>query len=137
MTNWEIAMAALVPFIRQWTIARVFVAMALASGATYFTHDPLAWIVIDGLAAAIVMARPAALPQRLIGAAFVVMMCFSLGYYLSPQVDGGTVYNWMNALGWFQWLILAGWISHGIWRKMDGRYRHAGSDLLVIEPGRS
>lgn len=41
------------------------------------------------------------------------MALVDLGYYLSPQVDGGDVYyGALSALGWAQALVLACWGAH-------------------------
>lgn len=108
-------MLGLSPFMRGHQMLRTWAAVMGASAATYFVHDPVGYMAIDAIAAAIVMARPAGLPQRAIGALFTLMVLFDLGFYLSPHADWGLFVSALSIVGWVQWLILAGWAGHDAW----------------------
>jgi hypothetical protein len=118
--EWKLAMLALAPFLRGRQKQRTWVAMFGASVATYFVHDPVGFLAIDAIAAAIVVARPSGLPQKAIGGLFVWMMMFDLGFLLSPHAGWDLFFTLSTGLGWFQWMILAGWEGHDAWR----RYRN-------------
>jgi hypothetical protein len=112
-------MIGLSPFMRGHQMTRTWLAVMGASVATYFVHDPLGFMAIDAIAAAIVMARPAGLPQKAIGALFTLMVLFDLGFYLSPQNGWDLFYGALSFVGWVQWAILAGWFGYDAW----GHYR--------------
>ena len=109
-------MLMLSPFMRGHQMLRTWIAVMGASVATMFFHGAVAFIAIDAIAAAVVMARPTGLPQKVIGALFALMVMFDLGFYLSPSADWGLFSAVLTGIGWLQWLILAGWTGHGFWR---------------------
>lgn len=133
LTAWKAAMLMLTPFMRGRQMLRAWVAMFGASVAAYFVRDPVAYIAIDAIAAALVMARPSGLPQRAIGALFVLMLMFDLGFYLSPQANPGLFYMVLMALGWGQWAILAGWTGHDAWRNYRGWADPVGNPSVAHE----
>ena len=118
-------MLALLPFIRGKEMARTWAAMICASLATFIIHTPVGYMAIDAIAAAVIMARPAGLAQRLIGALFVLMLMFDLGFYLSAQSDPALFYAVLTGIGWVQWLILGAWTGHDFWRN-----HRVGSDTV-------
>jgi hypothetical protein len=88
-----------------------------ASMATYVVHDAVGYLAIDAIAAAIVVARPAGLPQKAIGLLFVWMMMFDLGFLLSPHAGWDLFAALSTGIGWLQWCILAGWEGHDALRR--------------------
>jgi hypothetical protein len=117
----------LLPVMRERQMLRVWLAMFGASVATFFVHDAVSYMAVDAIAAAIVMARPAGLAQRAIGALFIWMMMLDLGFYLSTH-DGWELFVALSTLtGWLQWLILGTWAGHDAWRRYrlwaDAPYR--------------
>lgn len=132
MTEWKWAMLALLPLLRGREMQRTWAVMFVASLATFVIHGPVAYMAIDALAAALIMVRPAGLAQRMIGALFVVMLMFDLGFYLSPGADGNLFRSILTGIGWVQWLILGVWTSHDLWR------HHRGNADLVhrVSPAR-
>ena len=130
MTSWDVAMLGLAPLMRGHQMARTWVAVMGASVATFFVHDPVGFMAIDAVAAAIVMARPSGLAQRAIGALFTIMVMFDLGFFLSPQRNYDMFYGVLMVIGWGQWLILAGWTGHDLW----GRYRNWSSPANGAPP---
>lgn len=120
MTEWKFAMLMLAPFMRGHQMMRTWAAVMGASVATFFVHDPIGFVAIDAIAAALVMARPNGLPQKAIGALFALMVMFDLGFYLSPSADWALFSSVLTGIGWVQWLILAGWTGHDAWRNYRG-----------------
>ena len=117
LTTWNYAMFAIAPFMRGMPMLRTWVALSAASFLAWHASDLVAWIAIDALAAAVVVSRPAGFPQKLIGALFVCMVLFDLGFYLSPQADSVLFIAVCTAIGWVQWAVLAGWTGHDAWRR--------------------
>lgn len=117
LTSWKVAMLALTPFMRGNQMLRTWAAVFGASVATYFFQGVPAFIAIDAIAAALVIARPSGLAQKSIGALFVCMLLFDLGFYLSPQENVDLFRAVLTGIGWFQWLILLGWTGHDCWRR--------------------
>lgn len=134
MTDWKVAMMMLAPFLRGRPMLRTWAALFGASLSTFWIYTPLGYLLVDAVAAAIVVARPSGLAQKSIGALFVCMVLFDLGFYLSPQADVALFRAVLTGIGWVQWLILGAWTGHDAW----GRYRnwsnpdlysdHAGQD---------
>lgn len=120
LTSWNYAMFAIAPLMRSKPMLRTWLALSGASAAAWLVNDVTAFIAIDAVAAAIVIARPSGLPQKLIGALFVCMVLFDLGFYLSPQADGALFVSVLTFIGWVQWLILGAWAGHDLM----GRYRN-------------
>jgi len=126
-------MIALAPFMKGSPKTRTWLAMFGASVSGYFAPDLVWWIAIDAIAAAIVVARPAGLPQKLIGALFVCMVLFDLGFYLSPQADSALFIAVCTAIGWFQWAVLAGWTGHDAWRRYRDWDRASNSPPAIVQ----
>lgn len=113
-------MLMLSPLMRGRQKLRTWGAVFGASLATYFVQDPVGYLAIDAIAAAIVVARPSGLPQKAIGGLFVFMLMFDLGFVLSPHKGWDLFVALSTAVGWVQWLILGAWAGHDAW----GRYRN-------------
>jgi hypothetical protein len=119
-------MLVIAPFMRGRPMLRTWAALLGASVATYWVHTPLGYLAIDAVAAALVVARPSGLAQKAIGALFVCMVLFDLGFYLSPQFNGELFRAILTGIGWVQWLILGAWAGHDTW----GRYRNWSNPAL-------
>ena len=117
---WKVAMILIAPFMRGRPMLRTWIALFGASIATFWIYGPLGYLVIDALAASIIVARPSGLAQKAIGALFVCMVLFDLGFYLSPQANGELFRTVLTVIGWGQWLILGAWAGHDLL----GRYRN-------------
>jgi hypothetical protein len=122
---WKVAMICIAPFMRGRPMLRTWVALFAASVATYFVHTPLGYLVIDAVAASLIVARPSGLAQKAIGALFVSMVLFDLGFYLSPQADENLFRTVLTGIGWIQWLILGAWGGYDLL----GRYRDWNSGV--------
>lgn len=93
---------------------RCWAAMMAGSVAANFFDTTSAYILIDLLAAAIILARPAITIQRHIGTFSVCMAMASLGHWCAVNIKGSKgdpafladVLNW---LGWAQLALLVGW----------------------------
>jgi len=132
VSEWKLAMLMLSPFMRGKQKLRTWLAVAGASVATFFVTDPVGYLAIDAIAAAVVVARPSGLPQKAIGGLFVFMMMFDLGFVLSPHAGWDLFASLSTAVGWVQWMILGAWAGHDAL----GRYRnwadpHHGSPPAV------
>lgn len=113
MTAWHIAMLAALPFMFSASKLRTWVAMA-AAGAIPWLLPPMevpAYIVIDALAGAVILRKPAGCAQRAIGACFAMLVMFHVGYLLSRAAQEATdMYYQANAItGWVQFVLLASW----------------------------
>lgn len=109
-------MLAIAPMMRGNQMLRTWVAMFGASVLAWVVQDVVAYIAIDAVCAAIIMARPSGLPQKAIGALFTLMVMFDLGFFLSPSADWSLFAGALSAVGWVQWAILVGWTGHDFWR---------------------
>lgn len=118
MSEWKLAMIVLAPMMRGRQMLRTWAAVMGASVAAYFVQDIVAYMAIDAIAAAVVMARPAGYAQKAIGAIFVSMLMFDLGFFLSPHNGWDLFLLASTVAGWVQWLILGAWAGHDAW----GRY---------------
>lgn len=111
-------MLMLAPMMRGNQMLRTWVALFGASVATFFFTGVPAFVAIDAIAAALIIARPSGLAQKTIGALFVCMVLLDLGFYLSPQENVDLFRAILTGIGWFQWAVLLGWTGHDAW----GRY---------------
>lgn len=94
---------------RAWAAVMASSVLAFMVGAL----DPRAYLLIDLVCGALVLARPAGCFQRAIGGLFAMMLLFDVGYIISPKLDGGMqYYTGLAALGWLQFALLAVWGAH-------------------------
>lgn len=106
---WPLAMLAILPFMRWGPSLRVWSVMIASSLVTWWFHGPVAYMVIDLLAALLITTWPRGDEQRAIGSIYSGMVFFHIGYLFTPQ-DGGSLHaSVMIALGWVQWAILLSW----------------------------
>lgn len=116
MSEWKLAMLLALPFMGRGAKLRTWLALMGASIAA-MAFPPLtvgAYIAIDGVAGAIVLANPAGEVQKLIGRLFMLMVCYHLGFALAqalwPVAGAEILYYKANAAtGWLQFLFLMGW----------------------------
>lgn len=109
---WFAAMFAVVPLMRGGAQWRTWLALTGASVLAWLFPFVGAFIAIDAAAGALVSRRPAGLAQRAIALLFVGMLCFEVGFILSPGMNGDVVRSAGIALGWAQWLLLLTWGLH-------------------------
>lgn len=93
-----------------------------------------AYIVVDLLAAALVLRRPAGCAQKVIGLLFAWMVTFHCGFIVSGQHDWVSYYDRQAAIGWAQLACLAAWglrdVGHTlVHRWADGRVLHSHAGL--------
>lgn len=118
VTDWKFAMLCLLPLmweqvrLRDNRKIRTWAAMMGASVAAAFSPSVVFFTVIDILAAAIVLKRPACTAQRMIGLLFVGMIFFELGFLISEGHQQTVLVAALSGLGWMQFAILAAWGSH-------------------------
>ena len=122
LTPWKIAMLSIVWLMLSKQKARTWLALMAASFLSWcFVLSPPAYIMIDLVAGALVLTRPAGKAQRLIGMLFSGMVIVDVGYWLSPQLDGGVLYyQALLLIGWAQWAILLAWGLYDV-REVVGR----------------
>lgn len=85
-------------------------------------HAP-SYMAIDMLAGALILTRPAGLPQRAIGLLFAFMVTFDLGFIVADNPDQVTTYITANVfMGWVQWAILLAWGAIDGLQYLDRRY---------------
>ena len=133
VTDWKVAMLLLVPFIRGHQKVWAWAVLMGASLSTYVVTGAVGYMAIDIVAAALILAtKPSNLPQRLIGALFVGMLMFDLGFYLSPQANPEILRFNLVALGWLQWAVLAAWTFHDFRRN----YRSRAGPSVSMAPSR-
>lgn len=106
---WFLAMLAIAPAMRGWQMWRTWAALAGASAAAWIVPDIVAYVIIDLIAAAIVVRHPRGLAQKAIGWLFVSMLLFEVGFILSPQNNPMTMWQIGVVLGWAQWGLLLSW----------------------------
>ena len=131
MTDWKIAMLCLLPLMMQPVKLRTWGALFGASLAAMFTPFLSAFIVIDILAAAIVLKSPAGFAQRTIGALFVGMIFFEIGFMLSERNQADLMLSGLLAIGWAQWGVLATWGAYDALRYCVRRFGLDSGSLPV------
>lgn len=104
---------------------RAWVALLLGSLAGKAFPDPVAWVLIDLVAAIVVIFPPRAGFQKAIAWLFSAMMLFELGWLASERLNADWVVSAGSVCGWLQLAVLLTW---GI----DERYgTHRVRDWLV------
>lgn len=116
---WYLAMLAIVPLIALPLLnggqidskkMRVWVVMYVASLATFISGHPLWFLLIDTVAAALVLRKPRGAVQRLIGGIFLIMVFMNGGFYCAELLFRSPSHSLyietMHHMGWAQWFIL-------------------------------
>lgn len=88
---------------------RSWAALLAASLAGKVFPDPAAWVLIDLVAAAIVIFPPRAGFQKAIAWLFAAMMLFELGWLLSDRMNSFIVVDAGAVCGWLQLAALLAW----------------------------
>ena len=116
-------MLVILPLMSRAPKVRAWLAVMLSSILAFlFPLSPEAYLAIDFGCGALVLAKPAGIPQKIIGMVFAIMALIDAGYLVSPQLDHGILYYWiMLVLGWAQFAILAAWGSHDAGSYLVGR----------------
>lgn len=114
LTPWKGAMLIILPLLARGPKLRAWLAVFAASVLAFVLPlKPEAYLAIDLACGALVLARPAGLPQKTIGLLFAIMAVIDMGYMVSPQLDHGMLYyQIMLILGWVQFAVLAAWGSY-------------------------
>ncbi len=92
------------------------------------------YILIDGLAAWVVLIRPAGAAQRAIGLCYFVMILSHIGLVgasLGGRVDTASYDSLQGALGWAQFAILCLWSAWDVGKAIVHRL---WPDRLVVAP---
>jgi hypothetical protein len=109
LTTWTLCLLALGVLMRGPAMWRSWVALLAASVAGKVFADPAAWVLIDLVAAAIVIYPPRKGFQKVIAAGFAGMMIFELGWLLSERMNANFVVNAGSFCGWLQLAALLMW----------------------------
>jgi len=132
--DWKIAMLLMLPLMIGGAKPRVWFVMFGASAlAAIFPHPP-AWLMIDLLAGALVLRRPAGQAQRLIGLIFAGMAMFDIGFLIGGSRDTIAFTGFLACLGWVQFVILLAWGLHDHFGHCFRRLGSAGSETPA-QPG--
>lgn len=128
---------------RDGALVRSFVAVAgiWVAGASYVAetgiYDP--WplsVVLDVMAAMIILRHPAGMFQAFLGVLFILQIAMHIGYAAAKYQGGGDIYTYYDALtyaAWVQLLVLSGWASERlvknwlrrVWRRVAPHPRRA------------
>jgi hypothetical protein len=133
VSDWKVAMLCLLPLMWGQAKLRTWGALFGASLAALFAPFLSAFVVIDLVAAAVILRAPAGFAQRSIGALFVGMILFEIGFLLSEGNQQGLMLSGLQALGWAQWAILATWGAYDAFRYC---FRGAGPVGRSLPAGR-
>ena len=123
---WLVALLATALFLRGAAMWRVWLCLALSCAAGWMAHfwfaaitglpDVAAFILIDFIAAMVVLRNPRGPMQDAIGWLFCSMMTVNIAFVWTGQGNPQFAGEWNRALGWVQVALLLGW-------SLDGRYR--------------
>lgn len=137
MTVWHIAMLLLLPLMNSWTKGRTWLAL-MGAGVVPWLLPPMdipAYIVIDAVAGAIVLRRPAGFAQRAVGACFALLVMFHVGFLVSHTPGNEHAYYQSNTVtGWGQFTLLTAWgvadvgkaVLHWCWPRLGVLVAGAG-----------
>ena len=75
----------------------------------YYPPPVVAFMIIDGLAARVVLMRPRSLGQQLVGIGFVMMFAWHVGFYFTDMTGVNLYLKVQLWLGWIQWGVLMVW----------------------------
>ena len=106
---WWGAMFLLIPLLRGGRMWRTWAALACACAAAWVFPYAAAFVVIDLIAAAVILRRPRGVAQKAICAIFALMMLFEIGFLFSNQLNGQLLQYTGIVLGWVQWCLLLSW----------------------------
>jgi len=136
--EWKLAMVFALPlmFGMGWRAkCRTWAALMGASLASIVLPYAAAFMVIDLLAGAMVLRRPAGCGQRAIGLIFAGMALFDIGFIIAGQHDVQAFTGFMVSLGWLQFAILFAWGGYDHWGH-HLRRGWAACGLPLVDAGR-
>jgi hypothetical protein len=123
--SFGLAVALVVAYITvavtlDWRVFRVITAIAinwcLGSAFTYFTEITDGWwfnILIDGLAAWVILYSPSGKCQSALGVSYCIQIAMHVGYgarvLLIGDADRWQYYNALTFIAWLQLLLVGGW----------------------------
>lgn len=140
-SDWKLAMLALLLFLlfdskgAMGPKHRVWTAMFGASLAALYVPFASGFLVIDLLAGALVLKRPAGVAQRCIGLLFAGMAVFDIGYIIGGAQSPGQFVQFLSLVGWLQFTILLLWGLYDRWG-FDVRRAWIGRGLRPPPVGR-
>lgn len=104
--------------LRVWAalIGSAFAAMAFPPVAV------TAYIAIDTVAASVIMHRRISCAQKIIGAIYVLMICFHVGFLLSSGGNAMLYTDVNRFLGWLQLCCLAIWGAYDTGKAVFGSW---------------
>lgn len=132
MSDWKLAMLLILPFIvwqAKFAMVRTWAALMVNSLLAGLFPVVAAFIVIDGLSAAVVLRRPMGLAQRAIGLLFAGMVLTHVGFLLSPQASGLLHWQANMLIGWLQFGCLFLWGAFNAVEFVAGRLRSGARAL--------
>ncbi len=132
LTPWKAAMLLILPLMGRAPKLRAWIAVMGSSVLAWLLPlSPEMYLAIDLACGALVLAKPAGIPQKAIGLVFANMALIDAGYIVSPQADHGILYYWiMLVLGWVQFAILATWGAYDAGTYIARRFGLAGRPVV-------
>lgn len=128
MTTWQLAMLAALPLCLGPNRFRVWAAI-FASGvvgnllSNIYVAPVLAFVVIDVLAALVILARPKGMAQHYIGCTYMAMICAHVGFIIADNPAATTVYyGLLSAAGWLAWGLLLCWGASDAGKRIGAYY---------------
>jgi hypothetical protein len=122
VTLWKRWSDSLRPLLR--TALAITVNWLVGTAYVQITHDYTPWyfnIVIDGIAAYVVMRRPASKVQGYIGLFYIIQICYHVGFgirtlgIIGEPGESTVYYDIITLIAWAQLMAMGMWCS-GIWR---------------------
>ena len=113
-----------------WIAGIAFVTLTAASAPWAFN------ILIDGIAAAVILTRPAARYQSVLGSLYLVQIACHCGYGLNViqgTADPMAYYTLISGIGWLQILVLGAWGGGDLVRRMLHRFRGRAAAMADTE----
>ena len=129
MSDWKLAMICLLPLVLSPAKLRTWGALLGASLAAMFVPFLGAFVAIDLIAAALVLKHPTNCAMRAIGALFVGMVFFELGFLFSSGNQNELLMASLQVMGWMQFAILLSW---GLYDTIRFVIRRAGPDRSAV-----
>ena len=109
LTMWTLCLLMLGVLMRGPAMWRTWAALLVASIAGKVFADPASWVLIDMLAAIVVIFPPRIGFQKAIAALFAAMLFLELGWLLSERMNVGYVVSAGSLCGWLQLAALLTW----------------------------
>lgn len=134
---WYMVAIAVLPLMNGAQKVRTWCAL-FAAGLSSLVIPPdmiIGFLLADFLAGAIIITHPAGLAQRTIGALFLAMVFFHVGFILSQLTSynvNGHLYGQANRfVGWLQLACLSGWGMYDAGKAIRGNMRPVRNPLVA------